>query len=94
MREKDELLEKLRSTQIPSQLNKEDVRKAMQNIITMEVEQRTKAWVSQQPTPAPPRRSSSSHQNTQLTILENQNNQLKTRLTQLEGEKQEIEGKK
>ena len=66
----------------------------MQNIITMEVEQRTKAWVSQQPTPAPPRRSSSSHQNTQLTILENQNNQLRTRLTQLEVEKQEIEGKK
>ena len=46
MREKDEQLERLRSAQIPSHLNKEDVKKAMQNIITMEVEQRTKAWIS------------------------------------------------
>ena len=38
MREKDEILEKLKSTQIPSHLNKDDVKKAMQSIITMEVE--------------------------------------------------------
>jgi len=36
--EKDEQLEKIKSSQIPSHLNKEDVKKAMQNIITMEVE--------------------------------------------------------
>ena len=52
LKEKDEQLEKIKNGQIPQNLNKDDVKKAMQNIITMEVEQRTKAWISQQPKPA------------------------------------------
>jgi len=40
------MLEKLKTAQIPPHLNKEEVKKAMQSIITMEVEQRTKAWIS------------------------------------------------
>ena len=83
LREKDELLEKYKSGQIPSHLNKDDVKKAMQNIITMEVEQRTKAWISQQPP-----QSTQSNQALASTV-ENQTKTLKQQVSQLRSERDE-----
>ena len=42
LKEKDELLEKLKNQSIPASLNKKDVKEAMQNIVAIEVEQRTR----------------------------------------------------
>lgn len=66
---------------------KDDVKKAMQNIVTMEVEQRTKAWISQQQQPA-------NSNSTQVTILENMNSQLKEQVSSLQNEKDSIEENK
>ena len=47
----------------------------MQNIITLEVEQRTKAWISQQPeSNSNSTAGGSSSTKTQVTVLENENN--------------------
>ena len=51
IREKDDLIEQLKGAQVPPQLNKKDVKEAMQSIIKMEVEQRTKAWIASQQGP-------------------------------------------
>ena len=80
------MLEKLRSSSIPSHLNRDDVKKAMQNIITMEVEQRTKAWISQQ--------QSTSHDTSQgqiSTALQSQNDQLKTQVAQYQSERDQVD---
>ena len=42
LKEKDELLEKLKEQSIPASFNKKDVKEAMQNIVAIEVEQRTR----------------------------------------------------
>lgn len=60
----------------------------------MEVEQRTKAWVSQQPqsnqsSQQPP--SSGGHKQTQITMLENVNNQLKAEINEIQFEHDEKE---
>mmetsp|Transcript_24289 Transcript_24289/g.32546 ORF Transcript_24289/g.32546 Transcript_24289/m.32546 type:complete len:103 (+) Transcript_24289:1398-1706(+) len=85
LREKDELLEKYKSGQIPSHLNKDDVKKAMQNIITMEVEQRTKAWISQQPAQQP-----TATNQVSISTLDNHNKTLKTQVSQLRSEREEL----
>ena len=50
LKDKDEQMEQMKNAHLQPQLNKKEVKLAMENIIKEEVEQRTKSWIQSQQT--------------------------------------------